>query len=298
MSKKPVSILSGFLGSGKTTLLNKVLREQKKAPYALIINEFGEIGLDADLVDSQSEFVKMDNGCLCCSLNKDLLETLLQLKDRDDYEAVILETTGLADPLSVAWTFLRPQLEERFRLSAIIVVVDCLHYEKMLLQAPETKIQIQQADIIYLSKTELCDSTQKEKCMSQILKINSKVRFVKNTDNNWQSLLFETERSDLEKTDSDHQHQDDYDSFSFSLDKKTIHLEDIEDIFENLEENIFRAKAIFKNKKDNRIYEIHSVCGRVDFTELKKTSGKRAVVFIGRNLKKIKEKYYKLIEAL
>ena len=122
----PITILTGFLGSGKTTLLNHILENQKGIKTAVLVNEFGEVGIDNELILTTSEdMVELSNGCICCSINGELLnavEKLLQRKETIDY--IIVETTGLADPLPVAMTFLGTELREKTRLDSIITVID------------------------------------------------------------------------------------------------------------------------------------------------------------------------------
>lgn len=293
---KPVTILSGFLGSGKTTLLNHVLHQKHGRKFAVIVNEFGEIGLDGGLVSGEGDFVKMDNGCLCCALNEDLVTTLEELKKRDDFEAIILETTGIADPLSVAWTFNREQFENFYRISALVTVVDILHYKEMITKGFEPTRQIERADIIYLSKLDLVEKPDEKKVevIKDIKKLNSHARFLTPQDPAWLDLIFES-ASDLSlenKEETNHHHSENYQSFSIDLTNQKIGLENLEDLFENLPPEIFRAKAVFKEKNSDRTLVIHGVCGRIDFSELDNYSGKYGAVFIGHQYE------VKLIEDL
>ena len=155
MPRVPVTILSGFLGSGKTTRLNELLRAPHGRRLAVIVNEFGDVGVDGSRLSGPSEFVELDGGCLCCQLNADLEATLQRLRDRGGFEHLLVETTGLADPLPVAWTFGRSGLADAFRLDAIVTLVDVPNLERILAESPEAREQIERADLLLLSKLDL-----------------------------------------------------------------------------------------------------------------------------------------------
>jgi G3E family GTPase len=153
----PVSVLTGFLGAGKTTLLNYILKEQTDYRFGIIINEVGEIGIDGKLVETQAEdVVEMSNGCICCTVRKDLVKGIQKLLKRDNLDYVLIETTGVADPGPVAQTFLNiPQLQQLARLDSIITVVDAEHLESQLGEAEVAREQIALADFILLNKVDL-----------------------------------------------------------------------------------------------------------------------------------------------
>jgi G3E family GTPase len=150
-----VSILSGFLGSGKTTLLNALLQAPHGRRLAVIMNEFGEMGVDGALVSGGEQFALLDNGCLCCALNEDLQRTLHDLLQRGGFDHLVVETTGLADPLPVARTFDKPGLAAAFRVDAVVTVVDSLNLEAALQQAPEAQAQLEGADVLVINKVDL-----------------------------------------------------------------------------------------------------------------------------------------------
>lgn len=152
-----VTILCGFLGSGKTTLLNWLLRAPHGLKVAVIVNEFGQVGVDGALVQGGEQFVELDNGCLCCALNEDLDKTIRELVARGGFERIVVETTGLADPLPVAWTFGRMGLSQVLRVDAIVTVVDAYALGRALEESEEAAQQIRRADIIVLNKLDLVD---------------------------------------------------------------------------------------------------------------------------------------------
>jgi G3E family GTPase len=156
--KIPVTVLTGYLGAGKTTLLNRILTEQHGKRYAVIVNEFGEIGIDNDLVvGADEEVFEMNNGCVCCTVRGDLIRIMDGLmKRKGRFDAIIVETTGLADPAPVAQTFFVDQdVSDAARLDAVVTVADAKWLSERLKDAPEAKNQIAFADVILLNKTDL-----------------------------------------------------------------------------------------------------------------------------------------------
>ena len=157
----PVSIITGFLGSGKTTLLNHILIQQQGLETAVLVNEFGEIGIDNELIIKRDDdIVELNNGCICCTINDDLVKTvhkILERKEKLDY--LIVETTGVADPLPVAATFLSTELRGKTRLDSIITMVDCDNfYAEAKQNSTVAHQQITYGDIILLNKTDLAES--------------------------------------------------------------------------------------------------------------------------------------------
>jgi G3E family GTPase len=170
----PVTVLTGFLGAGKTTLLKHLLTQPHGYKCAIIINEFGEVGIDGQLVvGADEEVVELNNGCLCCRVRGDLVKTLadmLQRRKRFDY--VLVETTGLADPSPIAHTFYLPQLKDQLRLDAIVTVADARHLESVLDKAPEATPQIAFADVILLNKTDLATPADLQRVEQRIRRMN------------------------------------------------------------------------------------------------------------------------------
>ena len=175
MDKIPVTVLTGYLGAGKTTLLNRILTEQHGKRYAVIVNEFGEIGIDNDLVvGADEEVFEMNNGCICCTVRGDLIRILDGLmKRRGKFDAIIVETTGLADPAPVAQTFFVDQeVQESARLDAVVTVADAKWLSARLKDAPEAKNQIAFADVIVLNKTDLVEPEELREVEARIRGIN------------------------------------------------------------------------------------------------------------------------------
>lgn len=160
-SKTPVTVITGFLGAGKTTLLNRILTENHGKKYAVIVNEFGEIGIDNELiVSSDEEIYEMSNGCVCCTVRGDLIRVIGGLLRRSKvFDGILVETTGLADPAPVAQTFLTDRdIAAKTKLDSVIALVDALHLTEQLKTTPEVEQQIAFADCIILNKTDLVPS--------------------------------------------------------------------------------------------------------------------------------------------
>jgi G3E family GTPase len=173
--KVPVTVLTGYLGAGKTTLLNRILSEPHGQKYAVIVNEFGEIGIDNDLVvGADEEVFEMNNGCICCTVRGDLVRIIDGLMRRKGkFDAIIVETTGLADPAPVAQTFFVDEsVGRKTRLDAVVTVADAKWLVDRLTDAPEAKNQIAFADVIIINKTDLVSAAGLAEVEGRIRAIN------------------------------------------------------------------------------------------------------------------------------
>jgi G3E family GTPase len=173
--KTPVTVLTGYLGAGKTTLLNRILSEPHGQKFAVIVNEFGEVGIDNDLVvGADEEVFEMNNGCICCTVRGDLVRIIDGLMRRKGkFDAIILETTGLADPAPVAQTFFVDEnVGRKTRLDAVVTVADAKWLLSRLKDAPEAKNQIAFADVIILNKTDLVKPDELAEVEGRIRAIN------------------------------------------------------------------------------------------------------------------------------
>ena len=175
----PVTVLTGYLGAGKTTLLNRILSENHGRRYAVIVNEFGEIGIDNDLiVESDEEIYEMNNGCVCCTVRGDLIRTVEGLMRRPGrFDAILVETTGLADPAPVAQTFfMDDDVRAKTRLDAVVALVDAKHLPLRLKDSKEAEDQIAFADVIVLNKTDLVSPEELAKVEGLVRAINPTAR--------------------------------------------------------------------------------------------------------------------------
>jgi G3E family GTPase len=224
--KIPVTVLTGYLGAGKTTLLNRILSESHGKKYAVIVNEFGEIGIDNDLVvGADEEVFEMNNGCICCTVRGDLVRILDGLMRRKGkFDAIIVETTGLADPAPVAQTFfIDENVGRRTKLDAVVTVADAKWLSDRLKDAPEAKNQIAFADVILINKTDLVSSDELSEVEARIRGINpyakvhkterAKIALHEVLDRNAFDLdrILDIEPEFLESDGDDHDHDHDHD---------------------------------------------------------------------------------------
>lgn len=175
IEQTPVTVLTGYLGAGKTTLLNRILTEDHGKKYAVIVNEFGEVGIDNDLVvDTDEEVFEMNNGCVCCTVRGDLIRVLSGLmKRKGKFDAIVVETTGLADPGPVAQTFfVDDEVKARTKLDSVTTVVDAKHILQRLADSKEAVEQIAFADQIVLNKTDLVSADELRTVEAQVRRIN------------------------------------------------------------------------------------------------------------------------------
>ena len=171
----PVTVLTGYLGAGKTTLLNRILSENHGKRYAVVVNEFGEIGIDNDLiVESDEEIFEMNNGCICCTVRGDLIRVVEGLVKRPGgFDGILVETTGLADPAPVAQTFfMDDEVKAKAKLDAVVTIADAKHLLGSLKNSPEAQEQIGFADVILLNKTDLVTAEELRQVEGRIRAIN------------------------------------------------------------------------------------------------------------------------------
>ena len=223
--KIPVTVLTGYLGAGKTTLLNRILSEPHGKKYAVIVNEFGEIGIDNDLVvGADEEVFEMNNGCICCTVRGDLIRILEGLMRRKGkFDAIIVETTGLADPAPVAQTFFVDQdVQDAAKLDAVVTVADAKWLSARLKDAPEAKNQIAFADVIIINKTDLVSPEELREVEARIRGINPYAKLHRAVKSNVPldavlgknafdlDRILEIEPAFLETDDHDHHHDHDH----------------------------------------------------------------------------------------
>jgi len=234
----PVTIITGFLGSGKTTLVNHILTNNQGVKTAVIVNEFGDIGIDSSLIVSTEEnMIELDNGCLCCTVREDLVQATLQIMERSDkIEHLIVETTGLADPLPVAMTFMSPELRPLTRLDAIVGMVDAENFVLDLFNSDTATNQISYSDIILLNKTDCVSPEKLQQVERQIreLKAEAPILHTKNAQVDLRLILdvgaFKPEKYDDEAVEeAKHEHHDHTDHSAHDHDEQGNCIQDHHD---------------------------------------------------------------------
>jgi G3E family GTPase len=231
----PVTIITGFLGSGKTTLLNHILQNQQGIKTAVLVNEFGEIGIDNDLIVATSEdMVELNNGCICCTINEDLVKAVHKVLARSEQiDYLVVETTGLADPLPVALTFLGTELRDLTRLDSIITLVDAANFSLDLFNSEAAQSQITYGDIILLNKTDLVDEADVDLLEVRLRDMKEGARIIRTTKSQV-SLpmilsvgLFESDKYlDAPDSHDEHHHHDHAHEHKHEHDHDRAHAED------------------------------------------------------------------------
>jgi G3E family GTPase len=307
MSEKiPVTVLTGYLGAGKTTLLNRILTENHGKRYAVVVNEFGEVGIDNDLVvGADEEVFEMNNGCICCTVRGDLIRIMDGLmKRKGKFDAIIVETTGLADPAPVAQTFFVDQdVSDNARLDAVVTVADAKWLSERLKDAPEAKNQIAFADVILLNKIDLVSAEELADVESRIRAINPYARLHRTTKCDVEiAEVLERNAFDLERIleiepdfleeGHHHHHDDDMQSIALTIEGEVDpdkFLPWISKITQEEGPSILRCKGIlaFPDEPKRFVFQgVHMILDGDVQGDWKPDEKRRSrVVFIGRDLK-------------
>lgn len=266
--KRPVTILSGFLGSGKTTLLNHVLKADHGLRIAVMINDFGDVNIDKDLVAGQTgDVVELSGGCLCCTIRGDLLEAARGLLTSSrEFDYVIVETSGLAEPFAVAHTFLVPELEESFRLDAVVTVVDSANIELCLQSNATPAEQIRCADLLVMNKLDLVTPGDVDRIRARLAEINGHARVLPSINGDVPAeLLLDIDAHKL-ATVAAHHHHGHVDhgavlSVSFAADIE-LDYDRFDQFLQGLPDGVFRAKGTVAVHGLSRRVIFHRVGGR------------------------------------
>lgn len=306
-SQIPVTVLTGYLGSGKTTLLNRILSGTHGKRFAVIVNEFGEVGIDNDLiVDADEEIFEMNNGCICCTVRGDLVRIIAGLMRRSrTFDGIVVETTGLADPAPVARTFFVDEdVRRRTKLDAIITVADARHLLGQIDGTPEAQEQLAFADVVLVNKVDLVDAASLTAIERRIRTINPYARIhrtkrcgidlaeILGRDAFSLDRILEVEPEFLTE-EHQHEHDDSIDSLSLVADrpmKPNRFASWIQDVTQRYGTDILRMKGIASIEDDDRRFVVQSVHMVIEGgsqrpwkdQELRQTR----LVFIGRDLPK------------
>ena len=311
----PITIISGFLGSGKTTLLNHILTNQQGIKTAVLVNEFGEIGIDNELIiKTEEEMIELSNGCICCSINGELVEAiekLINVNKKLDY--IIIETTGLADPLPVAMTLLGSDLRDQTRLDSIITLIDAENFNDVALESSIGRSQVIYGDILLLNKCDLVTHKNIEETIEKLKEIKNDVRILKSIKGNiplnllLSVGLFETDLINQKESVHEHKHEheheheheqvhseednriEDFLSVSFQT-KEPFSLRKFQYFLDNqLKNDVFRAKGILWFSESERRHVFHLAGKRISIEDSEWGEERNnQLVFIGKELDKEK----------
>ncbi|TYQ30306.1 CobW family GTP-binding protein [Pseudanabaena sp. UWO310] len=300
----PVTIVTGFLGSGKTTLLNQILKNRQDLKVAVLVNEFGDINIDGQLlVNIEDGMVELSNGCICCTINDGLLDAVYNILEREDrIDYMVIETTGVADPLPIALTFLGTELKHLTRLDSILTVIDTETFTAEHFGSEAARSQVQYGDIILLNKTDLVPEVQVDLLEAYLRQTKPKARILRSqhgeiplplildvelisTDAYQQEEHEHHEHHHHEHHHSDHLANDGFISVSFQsdrrfdLDKFTYFLDKVMPV------DVFRAKGIlsFATEACHFIFQLSGKRYELNYDHRRETATNQ-LVFIGRNL--------------
>jgi G3E family GTPase len=297
----PVTVLTGFLGAGKTTLLNRILTAEHGRRVAVIVNEFGEVGIDHHLlISSDQEVVEMSNGCICCTVRGDLLRSLFQLLEhRHKFDTLMIETTGLADPAPVVQSFfIDHQIKNEYQLNGVVTVVDAKHIFHQLTQSPEAKEQIAFADMVLLNKTDLINPEDLPELEYRIRNINGAARICQTRNSDVDiGMVLDLRSLDLELRaehhDDNHSHTKDIETVAITtagdLDGLKVS-QWFRELIAEFGDRIMRMKGILNLRKDPDQFVFQGVHmlfeGRPGRAWAQAEDRLNRLVFIGRDLDK------------
>jgi G3E family GTPase len=294
----PVTIVTGFLGSGKTTLVNYILANQQGLRTAVIVNDLSDIDIDGDLiVSADNGMVELSNGCICCSLNNNFIDAVFRILGRQhELDYVVVETTGVADPLPVALTFLRTELRNLVRLDSIVTVVDAENFALERFDGEAARNQLAYGDVILLNKCDLVGTERLRALEEAIGNVAARARITRTTRCDVPLALilsvglFQSDRffadhaADHAAPAHDHLATDGFESLSFQSDR-AFGVHEFQKFLEALPDNVYRAKGLLWVAESDKGYIFHLVAKRFSLDEGRSDGfRKNKLVLIGRNL--------------
>jgi G3E family GTPase len=288
-ARLPVTIVTGFLGSGKTTLVNHMLANRAGLRFAVMVNEFGEIGIDNELIVSMGEgILELTNGCICCSINNDLVEaTSRLLEQRESLDHLIVETTGLADPLPLALTFLSPPFGERLRLDSIIATADAASFSLDRFESSPARNQLRYADVILLNKCDLVEEDGLRMVEAKIREAKPDARILRTRHSQVPLDLVIHAVANRELPDHDHHDHltsEGFVSVAFES-ERPFDLQHFQLFLQELPAAVFRGKGTLWIAEKASRYVFHLVGGRFTLDEGQWEGPRRnRLVLIGQKL--------------
>jgi G3E family GTPase len=286
----PVTLITGFLGSGKTTLVNHILSNRAGVRAAVLVNELGDIGIDNDLIISAEDgMIELNNGCICCSTNNDLIDSIVRVLGRSEpVDHILVETTGVADPLPVAHTFQRPEFRDALRLDAIVAVADAEQFSLDLFDGIASRNQLRYADAILLNKCDRVGAERLATVEGKIRSLNTEARLVHTTQSAVPlALILDIDlfRPRHMKHDHAHLHDDGFVSLSFESDRPFSVSRFQAFLDESRPAGLFRGKGLLWLAETGKRYVFHLVGERFTLQEDERgVVGANRLVLIGRDL--------------
>jgi G3E family GTPase len=314
-ARLPVTVITGFLGSGKTTLVKHILTNQEGLRTAVIVNELSEIGIDSELIVSATDdMVELENGCICCSINNDFLDAVFRILDRSvDY--LVVETSGISDPLPVVLTFLRSELRDQVRMDSIITVADAADFCLERFESKAARNQLCHGDVILLNKCDLVDTERLRTLEGAIRTLKPQARILRTTQCRvplpllLSVGLFQSDRFFADpRAAHAHEHEthsghgsdemragghgaggchlsaDGFESLSFQS-ARPFAVQRFQDFLEGLPDNVYRGKGLLWLAESDKRYVFHLVAKRFSLDEdARQARAGNRLVLIGRNL--------------
>lgn len=289
----PVTVVTGFLGSGKTTLVNHILTNREGIKAAVLVNELGEIGIDNDLiVTNEGGMIELSNGCICCSTNTDLIDGIVRVLGRPEaIDHMLVETTGIADPLPVALTFLRPEFRDVLRLDAIVALADAEQFSLDLFDSVAARHQLRYADVLLVNKCDRVDEVTLGAVEAGIRDVNPTARLVRTTRSAvplpliLDTDLFQASALDIASTPAAHLADDGLASVSFASERPFSVTSFQAFLDHGRPPGLFRGKGFLWLAETGRRYVFHLVGERFTLDDDPRPApGPNRLVLIGRGL--------------
>lgn len=299
MKKIPITLVTGFLGSGKTTLINYIIGKNTDLKIGVILNEFGDVALESNFLKSKDEeIIEIPNGCMCCVAKKDFIGALDKIMEyQPDTDYIVIEASGLSDPLQVLLTFYSPLLKEKFRLDSILCVVDVVNYDYTMDNYDIASEQVATSDIMLLAKIKDIPLETIKRIESAIMGLNPKAKILPINDDLSLSLIMDTDKFDYstheskytEEDNDEHKHFHENITDLFYRTEKPMDYQKLINLYKNLDPGVVRSKGFINfinSPNEDKKYLMQFVGNRTelifedwDLNEKRET----ALLFVGKD---------------